>query len=355
MALSLLVLLAAGAVLALWLWWLTRVDGLTRVLWLVLGGVVLWGVLPRSERAPKHARLLAVDEAADLHRLVGSVATAVGARTPRRIVVDIGYRIQVLPTGYVGGSTLVVGLPQWSVLTPDERVAALAHELACAETRRRPPGLLGRLANDVLVGLVSVLAPVPNPLSTASTDRLDLLVGKHGGGDTMMEGRIGRGLARGAGNAGLALVGAPVRGVLGLHTRLWRPVLQQSALDADRAAADVAGAKPLRSVLLSTVGVPFGVSAAENAARTGHDPLVALEAAERPDRSELDRRVTVAGDAAVDALHPPTARRLEALAGHAGVASGRVDRAADLGADADVRRVHDDLRDWLADKLRGGR
>ena len=356
LALSALVVLVAAALVLTWLWWLTRVDGLTRILWAVVGLVVVWGLLPRPGRLDEPGEEPGGDRAPALHRLVGTVAAAVGAAAPRRVLVGTGPRVRVVPVGYTGRTVLVVGLPHWTTLTPDERVAVLAHELACAQPRRRATGVLVRLADDLLVSAISVLAPVQNPLDPTTSDGLDLQLSTHGAGSTVMEGRIGRGVARGVGNAGLAVLVLPARLVHRLHGRLWRPVLHADALAADREAARVAGTEAVRGMLFSGAGVPWGRSAAGNAVRLGGDPVRAYLEAERPPPAELARRVAEAPDASVDALHPSTARRLADLAGGppAGVPGGP-DRGSDRAAAAEVAALHDALRPQLVDDLRSGR
>ena len=54
---------------------------------------------------------------------------------PDSVAVDTVYATTLVPVGYLGRATLVLGLPQWTALDDDERIATLAHELACGSPR----------------------------------------------------------------------------------------------------------------------------------------------------------------------------------------------------------------------------
>lgn len=112
-------------------------DGWTRVIWAVIGAFLLWQLVPRPARPSPRAVPVHAGDAPALWTLVGEVARATGVRAPDSVVVDTLYATSLLPVGYLGRATLVLGLPQWTALDDDERLAALAHELVCAEPARR--------------------------------------------------------------------------------------------------------------------------------------------------------------------------------------------------------------------------
>src|SRR6187397_1201651 len=108
-------------------------DGWTKVIWVGVAVLLVWQLVPRPPGVSPRAVPLPAQDAPAVHRLVEEVAGAVGARRPDAVVVDTVYASTLLRHGYLGRATLVLGLPQWTVLDGDERVATLAHELACGQ------------------------------------------------------------------------------------------------------------------------------------------------------------------------------------------------------------------------------
>ncbi|MFD0314718.1 M48 family metallopeptidase [Streptomyces flavalbus] len=100
--------------------------------WGVVGGVlalgVAWTLRPRLGRLPRDGIVLRRADAPELFALVDEVARAVGTRSVDAIVVDAELNASVMTLG-VRGRMLTLGVPLWEVLTPDERVALLGHEL----------------------------------------------------------------------------------------------------------------------------------------------------------------------------------------------------------------------------------
>ena len=358
----LLALLVVGLLLVLVAGWLVLLafdDGWTRLLWAVVGVLLFWQLLPRPRRVPRRAVRMTPAEAPGLDGLAGAVAAAVGARAPSAVFVDTTYEVHVLPTGYLGGAALVVGLPQWTALDPGERVAALAHELSCAEVRRRPAGVLVRLADDVLTSARTVLRPTASRSGENARGVLQSIgdLGALGVGADLAGKQAVRGGTDAVGAAGMTVVAAPVRAVQALLARLWLPVLRYAALEADARAAAVAGAPAVRGWLLSTTGVPRGLTAANNAARTpGADPFTAMESAPRPEAAELVRRLEGEPAWSRDLEHPPTLERLQALDRPVPTASaGGIERSAVAAADAEVFRVRSGLVARFREELVHGR
>ena len=93
---------------------------------LTLGALLFWHLRPRPARPRELAVPVDEQEAPALHALAAAAADAVGCPPPRRVLIDTTYPVGVLPVGYAGRTDLVVGLPQWTVLRPQERVSAVA-------------------------------------------------------------------------------------------------------------------------------------------------------------------------------------------------------------------------------------
>ena len=336
------------ALVGAWVTLLVVDEGLSRIVWAVLGALLFWQLRPRPQRVRRLAVAVDEQEAPGLHALAETVAEAVGCHPPRRVLLDTTYAVAAVPVGYAGRSDLVVGLPQWTVLRPRERVAAVATVLAGVESQRGPAGTVVRLANDLLVSARELLEPpgavrgdevaagysVSNPIAV----------------DTFEVNRVGRNAAKNVGAAGMMVVAAPLRWVQRGLLRLWRPSLVAGVHDADARAAAVAGRDAVVGVLLTTAGTPLGLTAAASAARYGKDPFEALAAAERPDPTHARRLL------AAEAGGPggSAAGRVEALERGAPVAASVVEPGSATRADADVLRLRPRLADQLVDELRVG-
>jgi hypothetical protein len=160
-------------------------------------------------------------------------------------------------------------------------------------------------------------------------------------------------VSKSVGAAGMMALGAPLRLVQrGLH-RAWAPHLDAAVLDADARAAGAAGRDAVIGVLLTTVGVPAGLTAAGSAARYGRDPFDALAAWDRPARAEYTARLAADAERG-SAPGPTTLERVEALERTTSPSGTTVDPALVRGADADVVRLRPGFAAQLTDELRTG-
>jgi Zn-dependent protease with chaperone function len=145
---------------------------------LVVVGVLLLAIAvvlrPHIERLPAHTPLFDRPAAPELFAMVDDIARTVGTRSVNRIGVDGDFNASVSVYGIRGRRLLMIGMPLWVVLSPDERVALLGHELghlvngdlrhgalvwSAAESLRSWSYLLrpsGR-GNDWLVGIFAYL------------------------------------------------------------------------------------------------------------------------------------------------------------------------------------------------------
>ncbi|MEU1599788.1 M48 family metallopeptidase [Streptomyces sp. NPDC005708] len=112
------------------LWWLVRGwGGMSMVLGLLLLGVA-WPFRPRAARLPKTDQVLHRGDAPELYALVDEEARVVGTRSVDEIRVDAQVNASVMTHGVRGRRPLTLGLPLWEILTPQQRIALLGHELA---------------------------------------------------------------------------------------------------------------------------------------------------------------------------------------------------------------------------------
>jgi Zn-dependent protease with chaperone function len=84
---------------------------------------------PRLGRIPKDAVALPRSEAPAVHDLVDRMRRSLGARPVRVILVDDRYNASSTAVGLRRRRILVIGMPLWVALGPQERVAVIAHEL----------------------------------------------------------------------------------------------------------------------------------------------------------------------------------------------------------------------------------
>ncbi|MEU3062640.1 M48 family metallopeptidase [Streptomyces subrutilus] len=150
------VLLAVAGVLLLVLGWDTGI--LPAVGALMLG--LAWVMRPRRMRLPQEGPLLYRADAPELFALIDEVAGVVGTTGVHVVVVDTEANASVTTYGLRARRVLTIGLGLWEVLSPQERVALLGHELghfAHGDTRR------GVFMSDALRALATwryVLTPL---------------------------------------------------------------------------------------------------------------------------------------------------------------------------------------------------
>lgn len=117
-------LLVAAAVLIIG-GWHTGIQPVLGVLLLVAVAVLL----PRPGRSPSGPAVLYRANAPRLFGLIDEVGAAVGTTGVHAVVVDASFNAGVRTYGYRGRRVMFLGLGLWEILTPQERVALLGHEL----------------------------------------------------------------------------------------------------------------------------------------------------------------------------------------------------------------------------------
>ncbi|MFF3410818.1 M48 family metallopeptidase [Streptomyces sp. NPDC002742] len=155
---ALTVALTAGGI-----WYLVRGWGG----WgMVPGGFLLglaWSLRPRLSRLPENSPVLTRADAPELFSLVDEVAQVAGTRGVDAIAVDAQINASVMSYGIRGRRLLTLGLPLWEILTPQQRIALLGHELghySNGDTRH------GRVVAGALRSLTTwhyFFLPVANP------------------------------------------------------------------------------------------------------------------------------------------------------------------------------------------------
>lgn len=300
---SLTVALVAGGIwFVVWGWGgLGMVPGLFL---LALG----WSLRPRLPRLPEDVPVLHRADAPELFALVDDVAHVVGTRGVDAIAVNARINASVKSYGIRGRRLLTLGLPFWEMLTPQQRIALLGHELghySNGDTRHK---LVVANADRSLTTWHYYFSPIPDPKP------LEVFVN---------------------------LLCIPPRwlvlGVLMLLDRLTLRATQRAEYLADRMAAragsteaalelmdrllvaDSAVITLQREVSGAALSGPRGARRAEDRADGLWERLAADLASIPEHERERQRRAGALRGHSVDSTHPPTHLRHECLLAGAAV------------------------------------
>jgi Zn-dependent protease with chaperone function len=285
-----LLVLAAGG-------WLTfRGHGLVRILGLIL--VALAAVLrPRFGKMPEGLEPL--ETFPQLHRLVQRVAEAVGTTAPHGIVVNEDFNSSVKRCGLQQRKVLFLGLPLFSILTPDEKVALLGHELGHFANGDTTQGLLAGMTLQTLEQWRRVLRP-----------------------DSMQQLRRFRSIAHLVSDLAThflfrALSVIPWTLITAFSHLTWDDK-QRAEYLADALGAKASGTKAFLSTLdKSNLGPVYQLAIQKvtinRSSANVLDELAARVAAIPARETERLRRVSEMEGSRLDATHPPTAFRIGLL------------------------------------------
>ncbi|MFC0526748.1 M48 family metallopeptidase [Phytohabitans kaempferiae] len=287
---SLLLLVLVALLVACGVWLLVHdFPALTIPFGLAALGLA-YALRPRFGRLDSSAEVLDRERAPALFRLVGEVAAAVGAPVPDVVAVDGAFGAYATAVGLRRTRVLCIGLPLWAVLSPQERVALVAHELGhfvSGDVRR---GLLTQPALTMLGAAADLVRPVKS--SMVETSGLGVLLAEV----------VQRMLARLLFTAHVVLVGLGQRDA------------QRAEYLADEMSAKVAGstaAASLADVLLVVDAVEMVV---RRDARAGRGPAEWRGSADEARASAAAslpalRQLSVRDDASLFASHPPSGLR----------------------------------------------
>ncbi|GAA3213238.1 M48 family metallopeptidase [Nonomuraea helvata] len=258
-----------------------------------LGVVALglaWLVRPRVPRFPADVQPLTREEAPNLYALLDRIGAGVGAPRADAVALDGTVNAAFGTYGWRRRRLVMIGYPLWLILTPQERIAVLAHEMAHSSNGDSRHGLFVGTALDSLRELRGVTR-----FDWHQDDGLDRLFAQ----------------------ALLVLAGLPVRALIfALELLLYRSS-QRAEYRADELGARVAGSRAMASVLdVLTTRAPSARNFLEpSAVLLGASDLwdqLQASVAAVPDE-ELERRRQAAREekTRVDDTHPPTYLRME--------------------------------------------
>lgn len=258
---------------------------------------------PRAHRLGPDAHLVRPDQAPTLFALLDQLTKTIGTRPITAVVVDATTDVSFARVGWRFRPVISLGLPLWTGLGPQERVAVLAHELGHGRNGDARHGWVVDTAESVLHELRTTFSAQP-----LDQDRQALA-------DAMWVDPTPATLSTRIINA---IVGGAVRSYSWLLGRLDLRSSQRAEYLADRTAAEVAGSEATAWALERTLLADTSFRALERALRfdQGIEPLEAVRRAvtEVPAR-EIERRVRVSQlrDTRIDSTHPPTYLRTKLI------------------------------------------
>jgi len=289
---------------------------------------------PRFGRLPSDVTVLRRRDAPALHDLVHRVAAALGTPVPHVIGVDGEHNAFAAAVGLRRRRVLVLGLPLWGSLGPQERVALIGHEL-------------GHFVNgDVRRGLLT--QPVYRTLPIV---RL-LLTPSRGAG--------GGGIAAMIGNAVFRLFSAVLRAVVFAAelALLWLAERdgQRAEYHADGLAARAGGTAAGVSMMGNLLLAEEVLLSVERAARRGDpmsvwQPAAARLVADAMPTMPLRHQLSVRSEVSLFASHPPSGFRVRLLAGRPPVPPAvALDADASAAIDAELAEPYKKCSRGLANR-----
>ncbi|MGN6612749.1 MAG: M48 family metallopeptidase [Angustibacter sp.] len=291
-------------------------------------------VLPRPHHLPDEGLVqLSREDAPRLWGLVDDVAAGVGTAPPQVLAVSTDLNAYAMRSGWRWRRTVVMGLPLWAVLGPQEGVATLAHELGHFKSRDIGRGAVVGAAGVALTQVVGVLWPDAFEDEPPDVDLTWLFV---------------------AVNLVRRLVALPLVALLYGMERLHARASQRQEYLADIASARVAGAAAAQRALLRLLSLDGTHTRVRSAVRRREDVWTALATAPHPPQHELrrlQRESELVGHQADD-THPPTHLRAQLVADATVTAPAVVVDASRAAAlEAELQPVRERLREVLTDSF----
>jgi Zn-dependent protease with chaperone function len=262
----------------------------------LLVGVVAVELRPRAPRLAANRPTTDRTESPTLFELLDRISNALGADQIMNVVLSGDFNAGFVKVGWRQRSTVVIGLPLWAVLEPQERVALLGHELAHEVNGDAAHTFYVGSATGTLTRAYDVLRPASRmssgPVFLVAADRATRLVQQ-----------IGQ---------------AVIRGVLWIEMRIDYQASQRAEYRADELAVGVASSDASIAVL-DKVALAPGCLLAIRIARE-KDRRAELMATSRSyvdgltDRErERWRRRSLLRNERIDDTHPPTRRRIDLI------------------------------------------
>ncbi|WP_151480905.1 M48 family metallopeptidase [Streptomyces albicerus] len=263
-------------------------------------GLLAWTLRPRFPGLPDDKPLLRRTDAPDLFALIDEVAAVVGTRGVDTVAVSTEANASVTTYGIRGRRLLTLGLPLWEILTPQQRIALLGHELGHYSNGDTRHGLVIGNALRSLTTWRYYIAPASNP--------------------NLVEAFI---------NLVYALPRSLIQGLLMVLDRLTLRATQRAEYLADSLAARAGSTEAAAAVMNRLLVVSSAVSMLQREANaqqvgrhgtTDQEPwhglwerLGAHMESIPESEYERQRRIAALRGHSVDSTHPPTHLRRQCL------------------------------------------
>lgn len=298
---------AAGSIWLLMRCGLQLLDGVRTTNWPafavtlalgVVGILAIWDVIPEEQKLPVE-NIASRQQFPHLYATIADIAASLGTAGVDTILIDASFRASVTQMGWERKKVLRLGLPLFSILSPQEKVALLSHELAHYAN--------GDTNRSLVVG--SALHSLNSWYKLLHPD-----------GFQFGNKRIGYFGKRGSGGVNLlGLFLAPIAygGIFTLAHLMWRNS-QRAEYLADALAAKNSSTPAVLSMLDKTQLRPaFDLSLqrflAKHKNRSLFEDFQTYLAQMPPRELERIRRAAYLNQTRLDTTHPPTVYRLEFL------------------------------------------
>ncbi len=265
-------------------------------------------VRPRLGRAPKGSPVTR-EQAPTLWACVEELCRTIGARPPDFILVDDSFNAGYGSVGLRRRRYLRIGYPLWNVLSSQERIGLLSHEMAHDVNHDLRRSVITYTALNSLTQWFRLFTPSTRPV------RRRRQVSR-----TMTRSNA---ISQSISNLEMItpIVFAPIAAIVALAgnrlRRITERVGQHAEYLADDLAADVAGSESFKDLMVKLLVADACFRALQSASQQGLTNLWAAEAEfmNSVPSSEIDRRRRVAGSKLqrVDVSHPPTELRIQMI------------------------------------------
>ncbi|MEU0566693.1 M48 family metallopeptidase [Nonomuraea sp. NPDC005983] len=281
--------LLAPAFLIIGIYLVTRLT-VVGILYGLVALHVAWLLRPRPVPFPASAMPLTRSDAPHLYALIDRIAVELGAPRADLIAISGEVNASFRTYGWRRSHLVEIGYPLWLILSPQERVALLAHEMAHSSN--------GDARHGLVVGS-----------ALHSLYQLRML--------TSFGWRPGDGVSAFIGECLLAVLGVPVRALTFLLELLLNHSSQHAEYRADEMQAQVAGSAAAASLLdvlttrapsvssvLKSSAVAVGTENLWTTIRSRANAVSDAELEQRRDAARVEK-------ARVDTTHPPTHLRMQ--------------------------------------------
>jgi Zn-dependent protease with chaperone function len=265
-------------------------------------------VRPRFGRAPKGSPVTR-ERAPTLWACVEELCRTVGARPPDVILIDDSFNAGYGSVGLRRRRYLRIGYPLWNVLSSQERIGLLSHEMAHDVNHDLRRSLITYTALNSLTQWFRLFTPSTRPV------RRRRQVSR-----TMTRSNA---ISQSISNLEMItpILFAPIAAIVALAgnrlRRITERVGQHAEYLADDMAADIAGSDSFKDLMVKLLVADACFRALQSASQQGIRDLWAAEAEfmNSVPSSEIARRRRVAGSQLqrVDVSHPPTELRIQMI------------------------------------------